>query len=97
MHDRTKLGKANCVATPDLPRGIFGPMLKTAITTGFLIALLVRRTRRRADRVYTWVDDDGQLHYGDKIPPEYADMPKQVLNEHGVRSIISRDARPRSS
>jgi len=34
--------------------------------------------------VYQWVDDEGIVHYGDSIPPEYADKPKQVLNEQGV-------------
>ena len=33
---------------------------------------------------YTWVDDEGIRHYGDSIPPEYADKPKEVVNEHGV-------------
>jgi hypothetical protein len=33
---------------------------------------------------YSWVDDDGIVHYGDSIPPEYADKPKDVVNEHGV-------------
>jgi hypothetical protein len=33
---------------------------------------------------YTWVDEDGVRHYGDKIPAKYADMPKNVVNEHGV-------------
>lgn len=33
---------------------------------------------------YTWVDDEGVRHYGDSIPAEYADKPKQVVNEHGV-------------
>jgi len=33
---------------------------------------------------YTWVDDDGVRHYGDSIPAEYADKPKDIVNEHGV-------------
>ena len=33
---------------------------------------------------YRWVDDEGVVHYGDSIPPEYAEKPKQVLNEQGV-------------
>jgi hypothetical protein len=33
---------------------------------------------------YTWVDDEGIRHYGDSIPPEFADKPKEVVNEHGV-------------
>jgi hypothetical protein len=36
------------------------------------------------ERVYKWVDEDGQVHYGDSIPPEFSDLPKQVLNDHGV-------------
>ena len=36
------------------------------------------------DRVYKWVDENGQVHYGDSIPPEYSDLPKQVLNDFGV-------------
>ena len=33
---------------------------------------------------YSWVDDEGVRHYGDSIPPEYAEKPKKVLNEQGV-------------
>ena len=35
-------------------------------------------------KVYEWVDENGTLHYGDSIPAEYAELPKQVLNDHGV-------------
>ncbi|MDA0705748.1 MAG: DUF4124 domain-containing protein [Proteobacteria bacterium] len=35
-------------------------------------------------QAYSWVDDDGVVHYGDTIPPEYADKPKNVINEHGI-------------
>lgn len=35
-------------------------------------------------RVYKWVDNEGVVHYGDSIPAEYAELPKQVLNDHGV-------------
>jgi hypothetical protein len=33
---------------------------------------------------FKWVDDEGVIHYGDRIPPEYADKPKQRLNDQGV-------------
>lgn len=33
---------------------------------------------------YKWVDDEGIIHYGDRIPPEFADKPKQRLNDQGV-------------
>src|SRR5210317_1867673 len=35
-------------------------------------------------RVFKWVDDNGQVHYGDSVPVEYAELPKEVLNERGV-------------
>lgn len=35
-------------------------------------------------RVYRWVDDTGQVHFGDSIPVEYSELPKQVLNERGI-------------
>ena len=60
-------------------------MLKTFITTSFLFALASAAVHAdEHDRVYKWVDKDGQIHYGDSIPPEYSDLPKQVLNEHAV-------------
>ena len=35
-------------------------------------------------RFYKWVDKDGVTHYGDSIPAEYAELPKEVINDHGV-------------
>ncbi len=34
--------------------------------------------------VYRWVDEQGTVHYGDQIPPQYADQDKVVLNSQGV-------------
>lgn len=35
-------------------------------------------------KVYKWIDKDGTIHYGDSVPVEYAELPKEVLNDHGV-------------
>jgi hypothetical protein len=35
-------------------------------------------------RIYSWEDADGNVYFGDTIPPEYAEFPKDVLNERGV-------------
>jgi hypothetical protein len=35
-------------------------------------------------RIYSWEDADGNVYYGDSIPPEYAEFPKDILNERGV-------------
>jgi uncharacterized protein YifN (PemK superfamily) len=33
--------------------------------------------------LYKWVDNNGTTHYGETIPPEYADKDHQVLNREG--------------
>jgi hypothetical protein len=41
--------------------------------------------------VYKWVDDQGVVHYGDRIPPQYAQKESTTLNGEGV-AIGHRDA-----
>ena len=33
---------------------------------------------------YRWVDDQGVVHYGDNIPPQYASQDRTILNSQGV-------------
>ncbi len=35
-------------------------------------------------KVYRWVDKNGQVHYGDRVPAEYADQDRDVINRQGV-------------
>jgi hypothetical protein len=35
-------------------------------------------------QVYKWVDEKGEVHYGDAVPPQYADQDKTILNSQGV-------------
>lgn len=35
-------------------------------------------------KLYKWTDKQGQVHYGDQIPPEYADEERHVMNARGV-------------
>jgi len=37
-----------------------------------------------APTTYRWVDDQGVVHYGDRIPPQYATKERSVLNAQGV-------------
>lgn len=37
-----------------------------------------------ARKVYRWVDDQGVVHFGDSVPPEYAVQDRDVLNDSGV-------------
>lgn len=36
-------------------------------------------------RVYRWVDSQGVVHYGDSVPPQFADDAHDVLNGQGVQ------------
>ena len=36
------------------------------------------------NKLYRWVDDNGQVHYGDCIPPKYAKKERAEINERGV-------------
>lgn len=49
-----------------------------------LLPLAAEAQKKRERTTYSWTDDDGILHYGDRIPPEFADKRKDVLNEQGV-------------
>jgi len=33
---------------------------------------------------FSWVDKNGERHYGDSVPPEYAQSERRVLNNEGV-------------
>ena len=35
-------------------------------------------------QVYKWTDEKGMVHYGDTVPPQYADQDQTVLNSQGV-------------
>lgn len=35
-------------------------------------------------QLYKWVDENGVTHYGDAIPPQYADQDKTVMNSQGI-------------
>ena len=35
-------------------------------------------------KTYSWTDENGVRHYGDRIPAKYAEAHKRVLNEQGI-------------
>jgi hypothetical protein len=48
----------------------------------FLPALLIASTAV-AERTFKWTDSEGQIHYGNRVPPEYAKAERKVINEQG--------------
>lgn len=41
-------------------------------------------TTGKQQMTFKWVDENGVVHYGDHVPPEYASSKRQLLNEYGV-------------
>ena len=58
-------------------------MNRRILTIAFLLSLPLAASAD-SPKVFRWVDADGQVHYGDSIPVEYKELPKQVLNDRGV-------------
>ena len=57
-----------------------------------LLALVAGGAEAQTDKqkkLYRWVDKNGQVHYGDSVPAEYAEQDRDVLNKQGV--AVSRE------
>ena len=59
--------------------------LAVALIAGIAFSLPV------AAKMYKWVDDNGTTHYGETIPPEYANKDRSELNKAG-RAINKKEA-----
>ena len=57
-------------------------------TTLFVLAALslaaVSHAQQQGTRLFRWIDENGLVHYGDRVPPQYANRDRDVLNEQGV-------------
>lgn len=59
-------------------------MQKLLITALAITIMPMAAAASERQKLYRWVDTEGNVHYGDSIPAEYAELEKQVLNQHGV-------------
>lgn len=58
-------------------------------TVSFLLLPLAAFAAQE-QKLYRWVDENGEVHFGDSVPPQYADTEKQVLNAEGIRVGVIR-------
>lgn len=49
-----------------------------------LSAVLISCTFSVQAKMYRWLDENGQMHFGDKIPPRYLVKAHDELNEQGI-------------
>jgi hypothetical protein len=59
-------------------------MKNLLLTAATLLFLSQGASAAQDQKLYRWVDKEGNVHYGDSVPAEYAEVEKQVVNEHGV-------------
>ena len=57
-------------------------MIKYLIAT--LCVTVLMAAPASADKVYRWVDEDGNVHYTESLPPGFKDTGHDVLNERGI-------------
>jgi len=54
------------------------PCLTLALSSAFMLPAA------QAGKLYKWVDETGQIRYGDRIPPQYARKSNETLNQQGI-------------
>ena len=55
----------------------------TFLTLSFVLLAYAFPTQAK---MYKWVDENGQVHFGDRIPTKYLVKEHDELNEHGVKT-----------
>jgi hypothetical protein len=61
--------------------GVLGMLVAFA---GWAPVALAANSSSKDSITYRWTDDQGVVHYGDSIPPQYAQKERSVLNSRGV-------------
>ena len=67
-------------------RPLLAGLVLAAITlaSGAVLAAPRQSQSSKQGVAYRWVDEQGVVHYGDHIPPQYANQERAVLNAQGV-------------
>jgi len=60
-------------------------LLVPALLFALVVAGAVAGPQDKQPKLYRWVDKNGQVHYGDSVPAEYAEQDRDVLNKQGVK------------
>jgi Domain of unknown function (DUF4124) len=48
-----------------------------------LLPALLAGSEVFAERIFKWVDEDGKIQYGDRVPPQYATTERSVIDDQG--------------
>jgi Domain of unknown function (DUF4124) len=61
-----------------------GRTLRIACITGALLLISCLTEPLMAAKLFRWVDQDGEVHYGDRVPPNEVKLDREELNKYGV-------------
>lgn len=65
-----------------------GGWLALALSIGLSVSL-AGEALAAGGKIYRWVDENGKVHFGDSIPPEYSKEQHQVRDERGVKTTVN--------
>lgn len=61
------------------------PLLAAAALAASLAHADPSSSTKKGGIAYRWVDEQGVVHYGDNVPPQYANQERTVLNGEGIQ------------
>lgn len=67
--------------------------MRQILTLILVIALPATGFSQSDQRAYKWKDENGVIHYGDRIPVDAAELEKQIVNDAGVTVDVLRGKR----
>jgi len=59
-------------------------VMRNLLVIAALVVVASQALAREEAKVYRWTDAEGNVYFGDSIPPEFSERPKERLNEYAV-------------
>jgi Domain of unknown function (DUF4124) len=66
------------------PLSYLAPLVSALLAVSAYAAPPTQHSPTSKGIAYRWVDEQGVVHYGDNIPPQYASQDRAILNSQGV-------------
>jgi len=68
-----------------VPRRVLGLLLAFTGIAVSASAAAANTSGSKGSVAYRWVDEQGVVHYGDRVPPQYVEKDRAILNSQGVQ------------
>lgn len=75
-------GEPLTLASPQIAGSVIQSWATAAVC--LMLCLSLHAHAEESSRIVKWKDDKGVTHYGDKIPPQYADRENTLMNRQGI-------------